>query len=94
MNMMNTDKIKVYSRQYIKIYHILCRILDMLNLKNSVTNYRWGRRIYGGTWYLVWNWLPMNPFWSNSPPISCGSRSLKVECFTSKFIKTHKTIKR
>ena len=70
MYMMNTDKIKVYSRKNQHLYDMLCRVISMLNLKNFVTEYRWGRRIYGGTWYLVWNWLPMNPFWSNSPPIS------------------------
>jgi hypothetical protein len=36
-----------------KIYTLLCTVLTFLNLKFNVTQYRWGRKLYKGTWYYI-----------------------------------------
>ena len=55
------------------------RILTLLGLQFRATQYEWGRKLYGGNWYLIYNWLPMNIFWSNKLITSCGGRALETE---------------
>ena len=65
--MENTNKIK--------------NIIDFLGLKFYITQYKSGRKFYGGTWYLIWNWLPMNIFWSDIKIKSCGGRVIEKEYY-------------
>lgn len=59
---------------------LLCAVLTFLNLKFNVIQYAWGRRLYGGTFYLISTiQLRMAPFWSDAEITSCQSKTLKVE---------------
>ena len=80
--MVDYSKVKIYSRKKLRIYTALITLINCLGLKHSLTEYRCIRYLYGGTWYLVWNWLPINPFWSDNPIIYCGGRSIKIEIYT------------
>ena len=55
------------------------KLISFLGLKFFVTQYQWGRKFYGGTWHLIFNWLPMMPLWSNKLITSCGGRTLETE---------------
>ncbi len=46
--------------------------------------YRIGRRIMRGKFYLVQPNLPIGPFWTNSIITSCQTRILKSEHYTPK----------
>lgn len=49
-------------------------------MKLYLTQYQWGRRLYGGIYYLINPvGLPMAPFWSERVITSCQSRVEKVE---------------
>jgi hypothetical protein len=41
--------------------------------------YKWYRKWKGGTYYLIYNWLPMIPFWSDKLITSCGGKAIKIE---------------
>ena len=50
-------------------------------MKFYLTQYKLGRKLYGGTYYLIYNWLPMNVFWSDKLITSCGGRVLEIESY-------------
>ena len=37
-------------------------IIEFLGLKHEITQFKFGRKLYGGTWYLIWNWLNVNHY--------------------------------
>ena len=47
-------------------------------MKFYLTQYKWGRKLYTGTWYYNYKWITM-PFWTDKIITSCGSRNLKIE---------------
>lgn len=51
----------------------------MSNLKFELIQYRIFRKFFGGSYYLISNWLPMLPFWSDTLITSCGGKALKEE---------------
>lgn len=51
------------------------------HIKFHLTQYKFGRKWYGGTYYLICNWLPMNIFWSDELITSCGGRALETEIY-------------
>jgi hypothetical protein len=53
-------------------------------MKFELMQYKWYRKWRGGSYYLIWNWLPMTPFWSDSLITSCGGRALKEEHYPKK----------
>lgn len=55
------------------------RLIKVLGLKFEVIQYKWGRKLFKGDYYLIYNWLPMNIFWSDKLIISCGGRALETE---------------
>lgn len=57
----------------------ICKLILFLGLKQEVTQFKWGRKLYGGTWYKIDNWLPMTPFWSDRIINSCGGRVIRKE---------------
>lgn len=65
--------------------YTLCKaltvVISYLGLKHAIVQYKWGRWLYGGSWYLIWNWLPMNAFWSDTLITSCGGRAIKCEFY-------------
>jgi len=54
------------------------------NIKFYLTQYKFGRKLYGGTYYLIYNWLPMSIFWSDRLITSCGGRALETEVYEQK----------
>lgn len=46
--------------------------------------YKWYRKWKGGSYYLIWNWLPMGTFWSDKLITSCGGRAIKEEHYKKK----------
>jgi hypothetical protein len=62
-------------------YSVLRNVISFLGLKFTVTQYKWGRKLYGGSWYLIWNWLPMYAFWCENMITSCGGRAVKCEFY-------------
>ena len=51
------------------------------SIKFHLTQYKFGRKLYGGTYYLIWNWLPMSILWSEILITSCGGRALETESY-------------
>lgn len=51
------------------------------SIKFHLIQYKLGRKLYKGTYYLIYNWLPMNCFWSDKLITSCGGRALKTEVY-------------
>jgi hypothetical protein len=49
------------------------------SIEFELIQYKWYRKWKGGTYYLIYNWLPMTPFWSKELITSCGGRSIKTE---------------
>ena len=63
-----------------KLYTLLCTVLTFLNLRFNVTQYRWGRKLYKGTWYCIDpRGLSMCSFWSDKEITSCQSQTLGIE---------------
>ena len=56
-------------------------IINFLGLKFNTTQYKWGRKLYGGNWHLIRNDLPMADFWTDKNITSCNSRVVKYECY-------------
>ena len=54
-------------------------LIKFLGLKFEITQYKFGRKLFGGEYYLIYNWLPMLPFWSDELITSCGGRAIKTE---------------
>lgn len=64
------------------LYALLCNVFLSLNLKFEVTQYTWGRKLFGGTFYLIETRglrLSKNPFWSDKEITSCQSQTLGIE---------------
>ena len=75
-----------YTRCYVQAFQqlakvtLLCTVLTFLNLKFNVTQYRWGRKLYKGTWYYIDpRGLSMCSFWSDTEITSCQSQTLGIE---------------
>ena len=55
-------------------------IFTFLDLKFSITQYRWGRKMFSGKWYLIYpRGLSMGFFWSDKKITSCQSEAIKTE---------------
>jgi len=50
-------------------------------MKHYLIQYKLFRKFFGGTYYLIYNWLPMNVFWSDKLITSCGGRALEIESY-------------
>lgn len=46
--------------------------------------FEWYRKRKGGSWYYMTTWLPMSPFWTDTPFKNCGGRALKEEHYGKK----------
>jgi hypothetical protein len=55
--------------------------VNLFDLEFSIIQYKFYRKWKGGTYYLIWNWLPMCPFWSKTLIKSCGGRAIKIETY-------------
>lgn len=51
------------------------------SIEFELIQYKWYRKWKGGTYYLIYNWLPMMPFWSTHEIKSCGGRAIKTEVY-------------
>ena len=54
-------------------------LVNVFDLEFLLIQYKFYRKWKGGTYYLIWNWLPMYPFWSKELITSCGGRAIKIE---------------
>ncbi len=55
-------------------------IIKILGLKFNATQYAWGRKMYGGSWYLIYPaGLQMGAFWSDKEIKSCQSYTVEKE---------------
>ena len=55
-------------------------IITVFGLKFNVIQYKWGRKLFGGKYYLISTiQLGMAPFWSDKEITSCQSKTLKTE---------------
>lgn len=48
-------------------------------MKHYLIQYKWYRKLRSGSYYLIWNWLPINTFWSDTLITSCGGRAIEEE---------------
>ena len=55
------------------------KLIEISGLKFEVIQYRWGRKLFKGEYYLIYSWLPMNIFWSDKLITSCGGKALETE---------------
>ena len=55
------------------------KLIEILGLRFEVIQYKWGRKLFKGGYYLIYNWLPMNIFWSDKLITNCGGKSLETE---------------
>ena len=63
-----------------KIINILCSVLKFLGLKFEITQYRCGRKLFGGKYYYIFpKGLIMGCFWSDQQITSCLSETLEIE---------------
>lgn len=60
-------------------------------MHNYLIQYKWYRKWKKGTYYLIYNWLPMNTFWSTKLITSCGGRALKIEKYENRKITKRKS---
>jgi hypothetical protein len=59
---------------------LLCEVFDFFGLQFNVTQYRWGRKLYGGIWYRINpKGLIMSTFWSRNEIKSCQSETICFE---------------
>jgi len=62
--------------------HFVIYCADFLDLRFEITQYRWGRKLFKGDYYLIeCNGLSLtkNPFWSDKQITSCQSQTLGIE---------------
>lgn len=57
------------------------KILNLLNLKYNLIQFKFGRKYYGGSFYLIHTQLCMGNFWSNKRITSCGSVILNKKTY-------------
>ncbi len=63
-----------------KTKKIICQIIKFLGLEFNVTQYKCGRKLFGGEWYLIFpRGLSMGTFWSDKEITSCQSVTLETE---------------
>jgi hypothetical protein len=63
-----------------KTKKIIRKVIKFLELEFNVTQYKWGRKLFGGEWYLIFpRGLPMGTFWSDKQITSCRSETLQIE---------------
>lgn len=56
--------------------------ISFLGFKHDVTQWTWGRELYGGAWYLINpRGLSMGSFWSDKRITSCQSEVIKCEFY-------------
>lgn len=53
-------------------------------MKFRLMQFKWYRRWKGGSYYLIYNHLPMLPFWSDRLITSCGGRAIEEEHYLIK----------
>lgn len=53
-------------------------------MKFHLQQFKFYRKWKGGSWYLIWNWLPMTTFWSDEIITSCGGRAIEEEHYKLK----------
>jgi hypothetical protein len=56
-------------------------LVNLFDLEFELIQYKFYRKWKGGTYYLIWNWLPMYPFWSKELITNCGGRAIKIETY-------------
>ena len=62
--------------------HFVIYCADLLDLRFGIIQYRWGRKLFKGKYYLIiCTSLPLtnHTFWSNEEITSCQSRTLCTE---------------
>ena len=57
------------------------KLIEILGLRFEVIQYKWGRKLFKGEYYLIYNQLPMNIFWSDKLITSCGGKALETEIY-------------
>lgn len=58
----------------------MATIIEWLGLKFWMTQYRFGRKYFGGKWYHInVRGLSMAPFWSDTEITSCQAETLETE---------------
>lgn len=61
----------------------------MNSLKFELIQYKIFRKLFGGSYYLIYNWItPM--FWSDTMITSCGGRVIKEEHYDKQTKRTFK----
>ena len=61
---------------------VLCEVFDFLGMQFNVTQYKWGRKLYGGVWYKINpKGLRMATFWSRNEIKSCQSETVGYEAW-------------
>jgi len=50
-------------------------------MKHTLIQYRFFRKLFGGTYYLIRTNLPMSDYWSEKEIKSCGAVTLKTEVY-------------
>ena len=48
-------------------------------MRHYLIQFKLFRKLFKGEYYLIYNWLPMNVFWSEKLITSCGGRAIKTE---------------
>jgi hypothetical protein len=56
-------------------------IIRFLGLRFWVTQHQWGRRLFGGRWYLIETGLPMSSFWTDKQVTSCQAVIREIEIY-------------
>lgn len=58
------------------------KIIEFLGLKFKLTQYEFGRKWFGGTYYYIYpRFLSMGSFWSDKQITSCGSEILQTKVY-------------
>jgi hypothetical protein len=57
------------------------KFITFLGLKHHAIQYRWGRSLLGGFYFLTDTALPMSPFWSEKKITSCQAIVLETEWY-------------
>jgi hypothetical protein len=59
------------------------QIILIFGLKFNAIQYKWGRKLFGGKYYLISTiQLGLAPFWSDTEITSCQSKTIKIEDYT------------
>lgn len=67
-----------------KLIRKLIALIVFLDLSHKVTQHQWGRKLFGGGWYLIRTNLTMADFWSSTNISSCGGRSIALKFYDNR----------